>query len=154
MPSTEPEAPAPVATPAAPTGPVCTACGTEAVVNWRRRPTDDEHAAHITLEQERRNERLLLADPQQPAPTFPPLPTAHDTTITVYACPGHAISMEAASRIHQAHCTAPNGQPADGTNPVECDCTPEPPPAPAPDPVEDDGQAASRLPAHWVTGGA
>jgi hypothetical protein len=123
-------------------------------VNWRRRPTDDEHAAHITLEQERRDERLLLADPQQPAPVFPPLPTADTTTITVYACADHAISMEAASRIHQARCTAPFPGITGGTEPVKCDCTPEPHPTTTPDPVEDDGQAVSRLPAHWVTGGA
>lgn len=51
--------------------------------------------------------------------------SAEDVTHTdaVYACRLHAIELEAAGRVHQAACTAPNlaQLPA-------CDCTPEVPP--------------------------
>ena len=129
--------------PAIPSGPVCGACRLPAVVNWRRRPTPAELAHHVHAEKGRREEALLLADPQQPAPVFPPLPTADDTTITVYACADHAIDIDAAALIHHGACTAPNQDGIDG-----CDCTPEPHPEPAEDPTP------SRLPAHWQTGGA
>ncbi len=114
-------------------GPACVACGEPAVVNWRRRLTDDELAEHIRVEEERREQALLLADPQLPAPVFPPLPTGEDTR-TLYACADHAIGMELAARIHQATCGAPfvgsHGKlfvDADGI-PV-CDCTPNWPPS-------------------------
>lgn len=131
--------------PALPSGPVCGACGTRAVVNWRRRPTDDELAHHVHAEQGRRNELLLLADPQQPAPQFGPLPTAADTARTVYACADHAIDGEAAGFIHQGTCTAPNE-----TGRWGCDCAPEPHPEPEPAPEPDN----SHLPAHWMPGNA
>lgn len=132
-----PSAPTPL-----PTGPTCAACGDAAVVNWRRRLTDDELAAHIAAEQERRDQALLLADPQQPPPVFPPLPDGSDDTRTVYACGPHAIHMDAAALIHQGSCTAPNPDHLPG-----CDCTPEALPEPA-------DEEPSRLPAHWQTGGA
>lgn len=140
-----PEAPPTPAEPAPiPSSPACGACGTEAVVNWRRRPTDDELAQHVALEQSRRDERLALADPQLPPPVFPPLPTADDTTTTVYSCGPHAITMDAAALIHAGSCSAPNETGANG-----CDCTPEEPVS-AP-PLE---ASPSRLPQHWATGSA
>lgn len=150
-PSPEPAEPTP---PAQTSGPACNACGGDAVVNWRRRPTPGELSEHVTAEQARREQILLLADPQQPAPVFPPLPTSDDTTRTIYACANHAISRDDAARIHQARCSAPFPGTTGGTEPVKCDCTPEPLPAPTPGPVEEDEQAAGRLPAHWVTGDA
>jgi hypothetical protein len=124
----------------APTGPTCTLCGAQAVVNWQRRLTDGELAAYQGLEQEKRDEWLNLADPQQPPPDYGPLPQASDCTAPVYACGPHAIGMDAAALIHAKSCTAPNAATLPG-----CDCTPEPAP-----------QAAmtaepSRLPAHWIT---
>jgi hypothetical protein len=133
--------------PAIPAGPVCGACGTRAVVNWRRRPTDDELVHVVHAEQSRRDELLLLADPQQPAPEFGPLPTVEDTVRAVYACAEHAIDGEAAAFIHQGACTAPNE-----TGRWGCDCIPEPLPEPEPDPAADPAVAA--LPAHWLTGSA
>jgi hypothetical protein len=115
-------------------------------VNWNRRPTDTELAEHIAREQAWRDERLLLADPQQPAPVFPPLPTAEDTTISVYACTAHAIDGTLAARIHTKSCTAPNE-----TGRWGCDCTPEPP-ATEPETIVD--STATELPDHWVPGGA
>lgn len=141
-PSPSPDWPEPAPAPAMPSGPVCAACGDEAVVHWRRRLNDDELAEHIRLEQERRDQVLLLADPQLPAPVFPPLPTGEDDTRTIYACGPHAITMDAAALIHQSSCTAP-----DADHLPECDCTPEAHP-------EDEDEAPSRLPAHWQTGDA
>lgn len=140
-PATEPPAPP---APVMPSGPTCAACGTEAVVHWRRRPTADELAEHVAAEQSRRTERRLLADPQQPPPLFGPLPAADDTTRTIYACGPHAITLDAATRIHASTCTAPNEAHLPG-----CNCTPEPLPEPEPD----TGEAPSRLPAHWLPGG-
>ncbi|MGW2520452.1 hypothetical protein ACWC09_26255 [Streptomyces sp. NPDC001617] len=130
--------PSPTPTPA-PTTPLCTGCGLEAVVHWRRRPTDSELTELVAAEQSRRDEMLLLADPQLPPPAFPPLPATDNTTITVYACAAHAITLDAATHTHQGTCTAPNEAHLPG-----CDCTPEPHPhAPR--------EAPSRLPAHWTT---
>jgi hypothetical protein len=136
--------------PAAPQspGPVCAACGGEAVVHWQRRPTDDELAEVVAVEKDRRAEIRLLADRQMAAPEFGPLPTADGMTRTVYACGAHAIVLEAASRTHLSSCTAPNDADLPG-----CDCTPEPLPERPLEP-DDEEPAASRLPAHWVTGGA
>jgi hypothetical protein len=138
--------PSPSPEPATSAGPTCSACGDEAVVNWRRRPTSDELAEHVTAEQSRRDQALLLADPQLPAPVFPPLPTSDDTTRTIYSCGAHAITMDAAALIHAATCTAPNEADLPG-----CNCTPEPLPAPEPEPA--DAPAPSRLPAHWLNEG-
>jgi hypothetical protein len=139
--------PDPVPVQPAPTGPACAACGNAAVVHWLRRPKDDELAAVVQAEKDRRAEQLLLADPQLPTPEFPPLPTADGMTRTVYACGPHAITLEAAARIHRSSCTAPHEGDLPG-----CDCTPEPLPDPAPEPAEDEPD--SRLPAHWLPGGA
>ncbi|WP_439947176.1 hypothetical protein [Streptomyces sp. BBFR109] len=125
-------------------GPVCAFCGEGAVVQWRRRPTDDEVAEVVAVEQERRKELLRLADPQLPAPSFGPLPTAGDMTRTVYACAGHAISLEAAARIHASACTAPNDADLPG-----CDCTPEP----LPESTPVDAGPVSELPEQWLPGG-
>lgn len=137
--------PSPV--PALPAGPACAACGAEAVVNWRRRPTDDEFADVLAAEKARREEALLLADPQLPTPRPGPLPTAEGTTRAVYACAAHAITLEAAARIHANWCTAPNDADLPG-----CDCTPEPQAEAAPGVLPD--ASARRLPAHWQSGGA
>ncbi|NUR03273.1 MAG: hypothetical protein HOY79_44200 [Streptomyces sp.] len=45
-------------------------------------------------------------------------------TAAVFACDGHAISLDAAAHVHAATCTAP------GT--TGCTCTPEPIPPGAP----------------------
>lgn len=127
----------------APAGPRCTACPDWAIVQWRRRLTDAELAAHITLEQEKRDERLLLADPQLPPPEFGPLPQADECTTPVFACGPHAIDMDAAALVHASSCTAPNEADLPG-----CDCTPEP--LPEPEPVDE--PAPMLLPEHWTTG--
>jgi hypothetical protein len=142
-----PQPAAPVAEPAMPAGPVCGACGNTAVVNWRRRPTEAELAEVIATEQSRREQILLLADPQQPAPVFPPLPSGDDMTRTLYACADHAIGMDTAALIHASSCTAPNEVGQHG-----CDCTPEPHPKPDLSPEQEEQAAASRLPAHWQPG--
>ncbi|MFE4867717.1 hypothetical protein [Streptomyces sp. NPDC056682] len=122
----------------------CSACGATPLVHWQRRLTDAELADYIGLEQARRDEQILLADPQQATPVFGPLPTAADVTRAVHACGQHAIGMNAAALIHAKTCTAPN--PA--TLPA-CNCTPEPAPPPEPAPT------ASPLPVSWGgTGGA
>jgi len=142
-------APAPAAPALAmPSGPVCAACGDEAVVHWRRRPTDAELAELVAAEKSRRAEILQLADPQLPPPVFPPLPTADGMTRTVYACGPHAITRDAAALVHRSSCTAPNEAHLPG-----CDCTPEPHPQAAPARAEGQEPAPSRLPAHWQTGG-
>lgn len=143
----EPGATEPTSPPPMPSGPACTNCGEPAVVNWRRRLTADELAEHVRAEQDRRDQALLLADPQLPPPVFPPLPTGDDDTRTVYACAGHAITMDGAALIHASSCTAPNEAGMHG-----CDCAPEPHPDPAPEPAED--PMTARLPAHWLRGGA
>ncbi|MFD0032524.1 hypothetical protein ACFVJK_30505 [Streptomyces sp. NPDC127172] len=121
-------------------GPSCAACTTQAAVSWRRRPTEAELADVIAVEQARRDEVLLLADPQLPAPEFGALPAGDDMTRTVYACATHAIPLGAAALVHASNCTAPN---------TACGCTPEA--APAPTPM--DGSAPTRpLPDTWITG--
>ena len=140
-PPDEPPMPAPVEPPQS--GPTCGACGGAAVVNWRRRLTDDELAEHVRLELERRDEALLLSDKQLPAPVFPPLPDGSDDTRTLYACGEHAITMDAAGLIHASSCTAPNEVGVHG-----CNCTPEPAPEPVAEP-----EPVSSLPAHWLPGG-
>lgn len=124
-------------------GPACTACGEPAIVHWLRRLTDDELDEVHRVESERRAEVLRLADPQLPAPVFPPLQTGEDFTRTVYSCGPHAITMDAAALVHASSCTAPNDADLPG-----CDCTPEPPPEA---PIE---PPTAPLPDHWVTGGA
>lgn len=140
-----PPLPEPV-TPAATAGPVCAACGDQAVVHWRRRPTEAELAEYVAAEQARRADVLALADPQLPKPQFGPLPTAHDMTRTVYSCGPHAITLDGASRIHQSTCTAPAETDLPG-----CSCTPEIPAGPNPE--ADEETTESRLPAHWLSGG-
>lgn len=131
-------------TPTPSSGPLCAACGENAVVNWGRRLTQDEVADLVTGERERRAQLLLLADPQLPPPAFGPLPTGDGMTRTIYACAPHAITLEAAALIHQNTCTAPNPASLPG-----CDCTPETP-KPAP---PDDETAPFQLPEHWLPAG-
>lgn len=108
---------------ATPAGPPCGTCGTPAAVHWQRRLTTDEIAAQQKIEQDRRNDTLVLADPQLPAPVFPPMPDFLDATTTIYGCAQHAITLDQAVHTHTAGCTAP-----------PCNCTPEPLPKPAPEP--------------------
>lgn len=103
--------------------PSCAACGQPAVVHRQRRPTVDEIAVQQKIEQDRRNQILLLADPQLPTPNFPPMPDLLDATVIVTACAQDAI-LDVAALIHQASCTAP----------PTCTCTPEPLPQPARNP--------------------
>jgi hypothetical protein len=112
-------------------------------VQWLRRPTDDEVTDVVQVEQSRRDQALLLADPRLPAPDFGPLPTGAGMTRTVYACGPHAIRLDSAALVHASSCTAPND-----TDLPDCDCTPEPVQQ---TPVEK--EPAVRLPDHWVTGG-
>lgn len=119
-------------------GPACTLCGGPAVVHWQRRLTADEVAVEQAKEQARRDEITRLADPDKPAPVFPPLPDCADYTRAVHACYGHAITPQAGALIHQAACTAPTEADLPG-----CDCTPEPAPA------GDSEPPAIELPPGW-----
>ncbi|WP_157874272.1 hypothetical protein [Streptomyces sp. AcH 505] len=147
-PTNAPSDPTPVPTspegPAAPVAPSCALCGADAVVHWQRRLDDVELDYEVGLERLRRAGIAELADPQLPTPTFPPLPGSDDFVRPVHACAAHAITLDAATQIHQSHCTAPNEVDLTG-----CDCTPEPlppaePRAAAPAPVV--------LPDHWIVG--
>jgi hypothetical protein len=109
---------------ATPPGPSCAACGAPAIVHWQRRLTDAEVTEQQDIEQARRWEIGLLADPDQPPPVFPPLPDFLDATTVVPACADHSISLELAALVHAKDCAAP---------PV-CACTPEPTPDPEPQP--------------------
>jgi hypothetical protein len=124
-----------------PPGPTCAACGGRALVNWQRRLTDTELAAHQAAEQERRDQLVQLADPQQPAPVFGPLPQAEDCTRIVHACGPHAITRDAAALVHQKTCTAPNPE-----HLPECDCTPEQLPTVA----AAENEPGPELPDHWI----
>lgn len=119
-------------------------CTNAAAAQWTRRPHADELATFDAAEQSRRDDILIFADPSLPPPTFPPLPTAEDTTVPVFGCSLHAITLDLACRVHQSTCTAPNlaSLPA-------CDCTPEPlPPA---DPAMLAALAPNpSLPKHWL----
>lgn len=134
------ESPPPQPMPPPRTGPLCGACSGRAVAHWQRRLTTAELAAHTSAEQDRRDRVLQQADPQQPAPHFGLLPQENDCTTPVFACAHHAISLDAAARIHRNTCTAPNLAHLPG-----CDCTPEP----AAPPVEPD-PAPGTLPNHWT----
>ena len=98
----------------------CRLCGASALANWTRRPTAAELAATVALVQQQQSAMLALADPTLPPPVFPALPTATNTTTTVFACAAHAVSLALASQVHQSTCTAPNAATLPG-----CDCTPE-----------------------------
>jgi hypothetical protein len=123
--------------------PACALCGGDAVVNWLRRPTEAEVAAVVAAEESRREQVLLLADKDLPAPVFGPLPTGEGMTRSVYACAMHALDLEAAALIHANTCTAPNPAYLPG-----CDCTPE---APTPEPGLDTAPAV-QLPDTWISG--
>lgn len=92
-----------------------TGCGTSAVVQWTRRPTEAEFTAMVATETARREMAALLADPQLGAPDFGPMPAAGSTLVAIYACAPHAISHDVAAHVHAATCSAP---PA-------CTCSPE-----------------------------
>lgn len=130
--------PSPEPAPLAPGGPACALCGDAAVVHWQRRLTPDEVAAVQQIEQDRRDQVLLLADPDKPLPEFGPLPDCADYTRAVHGCISHAITLDAAALVHQGACTAPA---ADGL--PGCDCTPEQPPQ------SDPGDEPAPLPEGW-----
>jgi hypothetical protein len=111
--------------------PTCHRCDQPAVVHWQRRLIQAEIDDLRTAEQGRRDQAVLLADPQQPPPTFGPLPDGRGHTRIVHACAQHAISLDDAALIHQPDCTA-------------CDCTPEP--QPGAEPITIPGPA---LPPGW-----
>ncbi|MFI0914217.1 hypothetical protein [Streptomyces abikoensis] len=115
-------------------------------MNWQRRLTERELAAHLAWEQDRRDRALQLADPQLPVPDFGPTPRPDECTTTVFACSRHAITLEAAAHVHRAACTAPTEADLPG-----CDCVPEPTPQPDIEPHATD--VAQVLPPGWVTGG-
>ncbi|MEU5424018.1 hypothetical protein AB0H73_00180 [Streptomyces olivoreticuli] len=119
----------------------CRLCGQAAAVQWQRRLTPGEFEAVLAAEQARRDQAALLADPALHPPAFGPVPDPAHYTAPVYACPAHAITLDAAARIHQATCTAPAAADLPG-----CGCTPEP--APSPDP---EVAATAALPGHWTT---
>ncbi len=134
--------PAPEPLPPVAVGPACEACGSTAVVHWRRRLTDDELAAHVAMEESRR-ESAALFDSRHPVPEFGRLPHADECTVCVYACADHAISLEAAARIHRATCTAPSAHDLPG-----CDCAPEPAVPPTPEAIA--AGTATALPLGWT----
>lgn len=103
---------------------VCGQCGSPAIAQWRRRLTDAELADLTAAETARREQILLLSDPEQ-IPAFGPMPGADDSTRSVFACPDHAIHLDLAAHIHAADCQAPHPD-----HLPECDCQPEPHPAP------------------------
>ncbi|MCY0917046.1 hypothetical protein OS965_02495 [Streptomyces sp. H27-G5] len=121
------------------TGPACELCGGPAVVHWQRRLTDDEYDAYLAIHQAKRDEQLLLGDPQGAAPTPEPLPLPADCTRAVHGCVNHAIGINAAAHVHAKTCTAPQVDDLPG-----CDCSPEPLPKPAPEPEP------AQLPASWA----
>lgn len=98
--------------------PNCNACGTNAVVQWQRRPSEAELADLVAVEQDRQTGLGLPAEQHR-------LPTADETVIAVFACAPHAIHMELAARIHAATCQAPHDD-----HLPDCDCEPEPLPEP------------------------
>jgi hypothetical protein len=117
-------------------------CAGEAAVGWSRRLTDAEIAAVVEAEEKRRAWEIMLADPAFGPPEFGPLPTGEGMTAPVYGCLAHAINIEAASRVHEATCTAPDPARLPG-----CGCTPE---TPEPAPLDDEDERP--LPEHWTTG--
>lgn len=123
---------------APPAGPACTLCGGPAVVHWQRRLTADEVGDEQAKEQARREQVLALADPDKPLPEFGPLPDCADYTRAVHGCLRHAITLDAASLVHQGACTAPAEADLPG-----CDCTPEAAPGADPEPP------AQELPPGW-----
>lgn len=123
--------------PASPDGPACTNCGGPAVVHWQRRLNPTEVAAAQAIEQGRRDQADLLADPQKPPALWPPLPTCDDWTNIVHSCWDHALIRDDRALIHQAACTAP------GAELPGCDCTPETAAKAEP------GPAAVELPDGW-----
>ncbi|KAB7850136.1 hypothetical protein [Streptomyces mobaraensis] len=110
-------------------------------MSWQRRLTDAEFAAHSAWEQDRRDRAALLADPQQP-PAFGPMPQPEECTTQVFACADHALSLDAAARIHRATCTAPAA-----ADLPDCDCVPEPAPSAEPETTADNFAAV--LPPGW-----
>ncbi|MFE5868802.1 hypothetical protein ACFQ6V_09130 [Streptomyces roseifaciens] len=113
-------------------------------MNWQRRLTPVEFAAHLEWEQQRRERAAQLADPQQPPPDFGPLPQPEGCTTTVFACADHAVTLEVAALIHQGTCTAPSLDDLPG-----CNCAPEPA---APSTPEPGTAPADALPPGWSTG--
>ena len=116
-----------------------TGCTNPPLVQWQRRPTAAELKPIVDAEQARRHQILTDADSQRPAPVFRSMPGQRDTTIAIFGCNTHAISMDLAARVHAPNCTAPDPAVLPG-----CNCTPEP--LPPPEPMH---AAALALPDHW-----
>ncbi|WP_030237928.1 hypothetical protein [Streptomyces sp. NRRL S-350] len=114
----------------------CGMCGAGAVVQWCRRLTAAEFAAHLATVKEARSrdraDRATSVDLEL-------WPTSVDVTMAVRACADHAISLEAAAQIHSADCPAPHQDhlPA-------CGCRPEPVPV-----LETPSAAEAVLPPSW-----
>lgn len=66
-------------------------------------------------------------------------PTDPGSTVAVFACGPHAITLDLAAHVHAPDCPAPNTDLL-----PNCGCTPEPLPAPEPDPEP------QPLPDHWT----
>lgn len=114
-------------------------CPNPTVVQWQRRLTDAEMAAHLETHQMLRAWALHEADSEKPMPAFGPLPTAADTSRAVFACADHAIHLDLAALVHAADCRAPHPDhlPA-------CDCQPDQAPPP------DEPPPAVTLPTGWT----
>lgn len=115
-------------------------CTADPVAQWSRRLTPAELDAEIAAEMGRRAQILALADLDGPEPDLGPPPTSDDWTAAVHACGPHAITLDAATRIHQPTCA-----PDEAKLPA-CGCTPEQPA----DPVTPPGQDGVTLPTGWV----
>ncbi|MEV0090456.1 hypothetical protein [Streptomyces sp. NPDC050738] len=131
--------------PLLPAGPLCGLCGADAVAVWQRRLTGEELTQQVEWERERRARAVELSDPQLPAPVFGPLPGPEDFVRPVYACGPHAITLDLATLVHQASCSAPAVADLPG-----CSCTPEALLTAAAAPVL---SSTAALPDHWVVGG-
>lgn len=118
--------------------PPCYNCGEPAVVHWLRRPTEDEVAVQVAIEEQRRAE--VDAATGMPLSDYPPLPTAADMVIAVYACAEHPIHLDLAARVHASDCAPePHHLP-------DCNCSPES----APEPQRMAKRETVTLPTGWV----
>ncbi|WP_328962979.1 hypothetical protein [Streptomyces virginiae] len=120
----------------------CTACGADAVVQWRRLPTKDDLLMAARFEATRRAVRMAAAARLEETVAEEPPQLGGEVTVPVYACVEHALSPEAAGYVHQAACTGP-GKGGSCSCPV---AEPEFPFVPVEDPR---GPAKKRLPAGW-----
>ncbi|MGW2580844.1 hypothetical protein ACWCYZ_05805 [Streptomyces virginiae] len=117
----------------------CTACGADAVVQWRRLPTKDDLEQAAAFEAIRRAVRMAAAATLDETVAEEPPQMGGEVTVPVYACVEHALSPEAAAFVHEAACTGPG---KGGT----CGCTP---PLPAFPFSEAEEAPQRRLPPGW-----